>query len=122
MAFLRHPSDVVHACPHRSAATSWGASRSDSSRTQTSARIGSVVRMAAATTTKNLPRPPFLQRLTPHQWSTIDVVIAALFLVGAVGSLFHELSVEPSTSFRAWLILAPLAVVATVPVAVRRRA
>jgi signal transduction histidine kinase len=78
--------------------------------------------MAAATTTKNLPRPPFLQRLTPHQWSTIDVVIAALFLVGAIGSLFHDLSIEPSTPFRSWLFLAPLAVLATVPVAVRRRA
>ena len=78
--------------------------------------------MAAATTTKTLPRPPFLQRLTPHQWSTIDVVIAALFLAGGVGSLFHDLSIEPSTPFRSWLILAPLVVLATVPVAVRRRA
>ena len=78
--------------------------------------------MAAATTTKTLPRPPFLQRLTSHQWSTIDVVIAALFLAGAVGSLFHDLSIEPSTPFRSWLILAPLVVLATVPVAVRRRA
>src|ERR1700722_7252497 len=77
--------------------------------------------MAAATTTKTLPRPPFLQRLTPHQWSTIDVVIAALFLAGAVGSLFHDLSIEPSTPFRSWLILAPLVVLATVPVAARRR-
>jgi signal transduction histidine kinase len=78
--------------------------------------------MAAATTTKTLPRPPFLQRLTSHQWSTIDVVIAALFLAGAVGSLFHDLSIEPSTPFRSWLVLAPLVVLATVPVAVRRRA
>lgn len=78
--------------------------------------------MAAATTTKTLPRPPFLQRLTSHQWSTIDVVIAVLFLAGAVGSLFHDLSIEPSTPFRSWLVLAPLVVLATVPVAVRRRA
>jgi signal transduction histidine kinase len=77
--------------------------------------------MDAATTTEGLPRAPFLQRLSPHQWATIDVVIAALFFIGATGNVYHDLSAGLPASNH-WLILLPLIAVATVPVAVRRRA
>jgi signal transduction histidine kinase len=74
-----------------------------------------------AATTDDLPRPPLLQRLTPHQWSTIDVVIAALFLVGAVANRYHDISTESPSSVRSWLVLGPLVAVACIPVAMRRR-
>ncbi len=78
--------------------------------------------MAALTSTDNLPRPPLVQRLTARQWATIDAVIAVLFLLGALGKAYHGISAGDAVSTRIRLFLTPLLVVATVPVAVRRRA
>jgi signal transduction histidine kinase len=71
--------------------------------------------------TVDLPRPPLLQRVTPRQWLAIDVGLAALFLAASVATMVGDL-IHGSASTRYWVLFSLLVVVATVPVAVRRRA
>src|ERR1022692_4581009 len=42
----------------------------------------------ASTTGIVAPRPPFLQRITPRSWISIDVGLSLLFFAGGLGALF----------------------------------
>ena len=67
-----------------------------------------------------LPLPPFLERITPRQWTIVDVVLAGVFLAGAFARLFTSIDVSGSTPAPEWLLWT-LYAVSTIPVAFRRR-
>jgi signal transduction histidine kinase len=69
---------------------------------------------------EDLPRPPFLDRITPRQWVAVDVVLAGLFFIGASVALFVSPDLAHSISVSRWLLW-PLVAAATIPVAFRRR-
>jgi signal transduction histidine kinase len=66
------------------------------------------------------PRPPLSERITPVQWVAVDIALAGLFLLGALAHLYRGLDVGPAVTESLW-VLGPLYVVATVPIAFRRR-
>ncbi len=68
----------------------------------------------------DLPRPPFLERVSDRQWVIVDVVLAGLFLTAAITALFASPDVAKSVVAPRWL-LGPLFILATVPIAFRRR-
>ncbi len=74
--------------------------------------------MSAARQASDVPRPPFLERVTARQWVAVDVVIAAVFLVGSTVPLLVEHHVPGAAPD--WVIL-PIYMVASVSVAFRRR-
>jgi signal transduction histidine kinase len=76
--------------------------------------------METGLTRTDLPRRPLLQRITPFQWTVVDVVLAAVFLAGALAHQYRRIEVGPVASVSPW-VTAPLDVLATVPVAFRRR-
>ena len=65
------------------------------------------------------PRPPLFGRITPSQWTAVDVCIAGLFLIGFLAYLFGGHTGSAATNSK-W-ILGPLYVLASVPIAFRRR-
>jgi signal transduction histidine kinase len=65
------------------------------------------------------PRPPFLQRITPKQWLSIDVVLSVVFFVAEVSSVVFGNQYRGNPLHRALLLVA--VGLATLPVAVRRK-
>jgi signal transduction histidine kinase len=76
--------------------------------------------MDGETDIDNLPRPPFLERVSARQWVIVDIVLAGLFLAGALIALFVGPDVANSIVAPKW-VLGPLFILATVPIAFRRR-
>jgi signal transduction histidine kinase len=76
--------------------------------------------MEARLTRADLPRRPLLQRITPRAWTAIDVVLAAIFLAGAFAHGYRRIEVGPAFTVSP-LVTLPLNILATVPVAFRRR-
>ena len=65
------------------------------------------------------PRPPLLQRITPHQWAVIDLGLSVLFFLGGLIPLLigvHGKGAPPNTA-----LAAVAASLATLPIAVRRK-
>ena len=64
------------------------------------------------------PRPPFLQRITPRRWLSIDVGLSAVLFVAELGSVFwgnHDSGPFPRT------LLVVVVGFATLPIALRRK-
>jgi signal transduction histidine kinase len=68
----------------------------------------------------DLPRPPFLERVSARQWAIVDGVVAVLFFAGSTAALFLSTDLGNSTGVSKWLVW-PLCAAATVPIAFRRR-
>jgi signal transduction histidine kinase len=65
------------------------------------------------------PRPPFLQRITPNQWISIDVGLSGLIFLGGLSSLIVD---EHSTTPPHHIALLVIALCfATFPIAIRRK-
>jgi signal transduction histidine kinase len=67
-------------------------------------------------------RPPWLERISPAQWVAVDVFLAAFFALGTLAHLFFfpRFANANPAQYSRWL-LAPLYLLATVPLAFRRR-
>ncbi|HEY7916790.1 MAG TPA: sensor histidine kinase [Acidimicrobiales bacterium] len=76
--------------------------------------------MDGATDVGDLPRPPFLERISARQWVTVDVVLAGLSFSGATVALLLSPDAANSMVVSRW-ILWPLVATATIPIAFRRR-
>src|SRR5580700_7362201 len=83
------------------------------------AGVGSVEGMDVAPVGIDPPRPPLFERITPTQWVVVDVVLAGLFMLAALGHLYRGLDLG-AHHWSEW-VLTPLYVMATLPVAIRRR-
>jgi len=68
------------------------------------------------------PRPPWLARLSTRQWVMVDYAVATLFSVGALVHLLvlPRFPNRVALTYPLWLF-APLYLLATVPIAFRRR-
>jgi signal transduction histidine kinase len=65
------------------------------------------------------PRPPFLQRITPQAWLSLDIALAGLLFLAEVGSVLWNNQQNGQPFPRALLIV--LLGFATFPIAVRRK-
>src|SRR5882757_8739469 len=77
--------------------------------------------MDGATDLGDLPRPPFLERISARQWVTVDVVLAGLSFIGTTVALYVSPDVAHSIVVSPRWILLPLVAAATIPIAFRRR-
>jgi signal transduction histidine kinase len=77
--------------------------------------------MDGATDLGDLPRPPFLERISARQWVTVDVVLAGLSFIGTTVALYVSPDVAHSIVVSPRWILLPFVAAATIPIAFRRR-
>jgi signal transduction histidine kinase len=74
--------------------------------------------MAIPTETE-LPRPTLLQRVTPRQWTLLDVALSVIFFMGALAIITVDRGAKGPAHHFAWLLVALC--VASGPIALRRR-
>ena len=68
----------------------------------------------------DLPRPPFLERISARQWVAVDVVLAGLFFIGSTVALYLSPHSGHPVVVSRWLLW-PLVASTTIPIAFRRR-
>jgi signal transduction histidine kinase len=78
--------------------------------------------MAVPSSSDELQRPPWLARLSATQWVRLDVVIAGLLTAAVVGHVFYSAQFDhPATLADAKWLLLPLFLLASIPLAFRRK-
>jgi signal transduction histidine kinase len=68
----------------------------------------------------DLPRPPFLERISARQWVIVDIVLAGLFFIAASFVALVGPNTPHSIAGSRWVFW-PLFALATIPIAFRRR-
>jgi signal transduction histidine kinase len=82
--------------------------------------IASVVYMDRILEPGDLPRAPFLERISTRQWTMVDGILAVLFFAGSTTALFATTGTGHPDALSKWLEL-PFYAAGTLPVAFRRR-
>jgi signal transduction histidine kinase len=82
--------------------------------------IASVAHMDRARESDQLPRVPFLERISPRQWVMVDGIVATLFFAGSTTALFLTTGSGHPDVLSKWLEL-PFYAAGTIPIAFRRR-
>ena len=78
--------------------------------------------MAVPTSSDELQRPPWLARLSATQWVRLDAAIAILLSGAVVGHLYYATEFDhPTTLADSKWLLFPLFLIASVPIAFRRK-
>src|SRR5580692_32433 len=82
--------------------------------------IASVLCMDRILESGDLPRAPFLERITPRQWVMVDGLVGFLFFAGSTTALFATTGTGHPDALSKWLEL-PFYAAGTIPIAFRRR-